>query len=105
MNRLPLLFLVVSLLLPTASATDPPALVNYQGVLRDEADRPRSGAFDIVFRFMSLDVGGVEIMVDSHTAAGANAVTVTGGLFNVQLGGGTVSGWSRPHTRSTRRTP
>ena len=91
MNRLPFLLLVVSPVLPTAFAADPPALVNYQGVLRDEADRPRSGAFDMVFRFMSLEAGGVEIMVDSHTAAGANAVTVSGGLFNLQLGGGTIS--------------
>jgi hypothetical protein len=29
--------------------------------------------------------------VDSHTGGGGNAVTVSGGLFNVQLGGGTVT--------------
>ncbi|MBP7149874.1 MAG: hypothetical protein KBD01_20295, partial [Acidobacteria bacterium] len=92
MNRLSsTILLLVAALAPAALAADPPALVNYQGVLRDEAGRPRDGAFDMVFRFMSADVGGVEIMVDSHTAAGANAVTVSGGLFNVQLGGGSIS--------------
>ncbi|MBP7149388.1 MAG: hypothetical protein KBD01_17795, partial [Acidobacteria bacterium] len=91
MNRLPLIVVLVAALGPATFAADPPALVNYQGVLRDEADRPRKGVFDMVFRFMSLDTGGVEIMVDSHTAAGGNAVAVAGGLFNVQLGGGTVS--------------
>lgn len=37
-------------------------------------------------------------MVDSHTAALGSAVTVSGGLFNVQLGGGTISDGSGPGT-------
>ena len=91
MSRLMLPVLLLLGLAPIALAADPPALVNYQGVLRDEAGQPRDGAFDMVFRFMSAEASGTEIMVDSHTAAGGNAVTVSGGLFNLQLGGGTVT--------------
>jgi len=74
-----------------ALAADAPALVNYQGVLRDAADKPRAGTFDMVFRFYDAPSAGNEILVDAHTGGGGNAVTVSGGLFNVQLGGGTVT--------------
>jgi hypothetical protein len=72
-------------------AAEPPDLVNYQGVLRGSDESPLEGNHDMVFRFWSADIGGAEILVDSHTAAGAGAVTVSGGLFDVQLGSGTVS--------------
>ncbi len=72
-------------------AADPPNLVNYQGVLRDSSDRPQTGSRDMVFRFYDAASAGGEILVDSHTGGGGNAVSVSGGLFNVQLGGGTVT--------------
>jgi|KBSSwiStaDraftv2_1062776.scaffolds.fasta_scaffold02755_12 hypothetical protein len=72
-------------------AADPPTLVNYQGVLRDALDKPRAGTFDMVFRFYDASTAGNEILVDAHTGGGGNAVTVSGGLFSVQLGGGTVT--------------
>ena len=56
---------------PAAPAATPPALVNYQGVLRDAADKPRSGSFDMVFRFFSAASAGDEILVDSRLAANA----------------------------------
>ena len=80
-------------------AAAPPDLVNYQGVLRDAADTPLEGMHDMVFRFWSAEVGGDEILVDSHTAAGA--VTVSGGLFNVQLGGGAINDGSGPGVYDT----
>jgi hypothetical protein len=70
-------------------AATPPALLNYQGVLRNATNVPLSGSFDMVFRFQ--DIGGNEVLVDSHTAASGGQVAVSGGLFNVQLGGGVVS--------------
>ncbi|HEX4824716.1 MAG TPA: hypothetical protein VFV19_10400 [Candidatus Polarisedimenticolaceae bacterium] len=83
---------ISSLLLAAAAlAADPPTLVNYQGVLRDASDKPRNGTFDMVFRFFDAATAGNEILVDSHTGGGGNAVAVTGGLFDVQLGGGTVT--------------
>ena len=86
-------FVTLALLLTAglAAAADPPTVVNYQGVLRDATDKPRAGAFDMVFRFYDALSAGNEILVDSHTGGGGNAVTATGGLFNVQLGGGTVT--------------
>ena len=81
-----LLFSVV----PTLAAT-PPTLLNYQGVLRDSQDKPRTGSFDMTFRFYDADggpscSGGTLLLTDMHAAVGVN-----GGLFNVQLGGGSIT--------------
>jgi hypothetical protein len=80
------------------AAATPPTTVNYQGVLRDAADKPLSGTYDIVLRFFDAASAGNEILVDQHTAASANAVTVSTGLFNVLLGSGTISDGSGPGT-------
>lgn len=85
------LVLALAVAASSALAADPPTLVNYQGVLRDASDKPRNGTFDMVFRFFDALTAGNEVLVDSHTGGGGNAVTVSGGLFNVQLGGGTVT--------------
>ncbi|GAG27338.1 unnamed protein product, partial [marine sediment metagenome] len=86
-----------------AIAAVPPALVNYQGVLRDNLDNPLDGDHDMVFRFFDADggatcVGGNLLLTDSHLVSpGTGAVTVTGGLFNADLGGGNIT----PGTEST----
>jgi len=72
-------------------AATPPVLVNYQGVLRDQSDKPLSGSYDMLFRFMDADTAGNEILIDQHAAVTANAVTVSGGLFSVALGSGTIT--------------
>jgi hypothetical protein len=84
-----------------AWAATPPALINYQGVLRDNANHPLTGTFDLVFAFYDAAAAGDQILVDSHTAAGANAVTVDGGLFAAQLGGGTVTDGTGPGAYTT----
>jgi hypothetical protein len=96
----PLISFVVfaSLAVVAAIAATPPATVNYQGVLRNASDAPQTGSYDMVFRFFDLASLGNEILVDSHTAGGANAVSVSGGLFDVQLGGGTITDGSGPGT-------
>ena len=76
----------------------PPPFVNYQGVLRDNNDRPLTGSFDMTFHFMSDATEGVEIFVDAHRMRYMNPVQVTGGLFNVQLGRGEVGDGSGPGT-------
>jgi hypothetical protein len=81
-----------------ALAADPPALTNYQGVLRGAADEPLTGAFDMVFRFFDAESAGNEILIDQHFASNAQAVTVDGGLFSVALGGGQVVDGSGPGT-------
>jgi hypothetical protein len=85
------LVLALAVTVSSVLAADPPTLVNYQGVLRDALDKPRTGTFDMVFRFYDALTAGNEILVDAHTGGGGNAVTVSGGLFNAQLGGGTVT--------------
>jgi hypothetical protein len=70
-------------------AATPPALLNYQGVLRDASDKPRNGTFDMTFHFFDAPVAGNELLVDTHTGSGG--VVVTNGLFNVSLGGGVLS--------------
>lgn len=77
-------------------AATPPALVNYEGVLRDQNGNPLTGSYDMVFRFMDASTLGNEILVDQHL--GANGVVVSGGLFNVALGSGAVSDGSGPGT-------
>jgi len=84
-------FALTALCASAAFAASPPALVNYQGVLRGPTDAPLSGSYDIVFRFFDDAAAGSEILVDSHTLASGGQVIVSGGLFNVQLGTGTVS--------------
>jgi hypothetical protein len=74
-----------------ALAAYPPTLLNYQGVLRDASDRPLDGSYDMVLRLFSAATGGDEILVDSHPG-----VAVRGGLFSIQIGGGTVSDGSGP---------
>ncbi len=84
--------------LGAAGAATPPALLNYQGVLRAAAGAPLDGSYDMTFRFWSAEVGGDEILVDSHLLANGQAVVVTGGLFTAALGGGLVTDGSGPST-------
>ncbi len=79
-------------------AADPPALINYQGVLRGANDKPLDGTFDMVFAFYDAASAGNQILIDAHDAAHGSAITVAGGLFSVELGGGSVSDGSGPGT-------
>jgi hypothetical protein len=86
-----------------ALAVDPPALINYQGVLRDSAGFPLSGDYAMIFRFFDAKTDGNELLVDEHLAAGTGAVTVTNGMFNVPLGSGNVVDGVGPGTYATLR--
>lgn len=82
---------------PAASAAaDPPALMEYQGVLRNSSNAPLTGAYDMTFRFFDAETGGDEVLVDRHLAANSQAVAVAGGLFAVGLGSGQVVDGSGP---------
>src|SRR5262245_57556570 len=83
-------------LLTAAAAATPPALLNYQGVLRDIADNPLTGSYDMTFRLFDASAAGNEILIDVHDTANSNAVSVDNGLFNVAIGGGIVSDGSGP---------
>jgi hypothetical protein len=93
-------FLVLALFLgASVRAATPPTLVNYQGVLRDASDKPRNGTFNMTFHFFDAAIAGSEILVDAHTGGGG--IVVTGGLFNVALGSGTLTDGSGPGTYSS----
>lgn len=98
---LPAVVLFVSF---AALAAAPPSLVNYQGVLRDAADRPLDGDYDMVFRFWSAWTAGSEILVDQHTRTAGGQVTVSGGLFNVTLGAGSILDGAGPGTYTSLGT-
>jgi hypothetical protein len=93
-----LIALTAALTAGASDAATPPPLVNYQGVLRDNNDKPLSGTYDVRFRFLDAVLAGDEIMVDQHAAVTGNPVAVTGGLFNVSLGSGTTTDGSGPGT-------
>lgn len=90
MKRIALTILLSIAALAPATAADPPELINYQGVLRNASDIPLDGTYDMEFHFYSAETGGDQILVDYHTLALSDQVTVSGGLFNVALGGGLV---------------
>jgi len=77
-----------------AQAT-PPARINYQGVLRDASGKPvADGNYDMTFLFYDAATGGTLLLTDSHLASGSGAVPVSGGLFTVALGSGTLTAGS-----------
>jgi hypothetical protein len=90
MKRILLTVLLSIAAIMGATAADPPELINYQGVLRNASDIPLDGNYDMEFHFYSAETGGDQILVDYHTLALSDQVTVNGGLFNVALGGGLV---------------
>ena len=71
-----------------AYAASPPALVNFQGVLRDNMGAPVTGTPAMTFRLYDMGTGcpggGTLLLTDAHAS-----VSVNGGLFNVALGSGT----------------
>jgi hypothetical protein len=78
------------------SAAEPPELLNYQGVLRDDTDDAIDGTRDMIFHLYDAPgdafcEGGTLLLTDAHQASGTGAVTVTGGLFNVAIGSGSVT--------------
>ena len=98
------LALTLALLLPAGliQAATPPELVNFEGVLRDASGVPETGTKDMEFLFYDTDggatcpaVGGTLLLTDSHLFAGTGDVTITGGLFNVELGGGAITAGSQ----------
>lgn len=73
---------VLVIVTTAAFAASPPGVINYQGVLRDETDKPvENGSYAMDFRFFDVESGGEAILVDSQ-----DDIAVSGGLFNATLG-------------------
>lgn len=61
-------------------ATPVAATIGYQGQLNDDSGNPLSGQYGMVFRIYDAEAGGSELW-----NSGAQTVTVSQGLFNVEL--------------------
>ncbi len=67
----------------TGSVEAIPELINYQGYLTDDGGNPvADGDYQLTFRIYDQEVGGVPLWTEGYPA-----VSVSGGLFNVVLGG------------------
>ncbi|GEM_PF-4505334 len=101
--------LTLTLLLLTSSGwqalsqTSPPELIHHQGRLTSNTGVPSNGAFDFICRFYDLAAGGTLLLTDSHTVAGGNGVTVTNGLYEFMLGGGTLTAQAEANLREVFR--
>lgn len=84
---------LLSLISPDTStaAVAPPNKMNFQGRLTDASGNPLSGTYDMQFKLYSAASGGTLLWAETRTAANANSVTVTSGLFSVRLGEGTLA--------------
>ncbi len=69
--------------LPSAQSALP-AIISYQGTLTNVAGQPISGNTALTFRLYAAPSGGSALWTEAHT--GGNAVPVSNGLFNVNLG-------------------
>ncbi len=85
--------LVWAFLLAPALAAAYPGYINYQGKLGDPSGNPLTGIYSFRFRFYSQATGGTLLATDA-TYNGANAITVTNGLYSVQIGSLTAGGLS-----------
>jgi hypothetical protein len=84
-----------------AAAAVPPDAVHYQGVLRGQDDEPLDGSYEMTFRFYDDATVDGSLLVDSHLAANGQAIVVSGGLFEVALGTGSVSDGLAPGVYSS----
>ena len=84
MNLKGLVFLAccfVVMVFPAGSALGVPGLINFQGVLTDDAGTSRDGTFNFYFRIYDAAGGGTQLWAEEQ-----DGVLVTNGVYNVQLG-------------------
>ena len=68
-----------------SAATGVNKQINFQGkVVNTDGTNVTNGDYDFVFKIYSVDTGGTEIWTETRT--GGNQVTVTDGIFQVNLG-------------------
>lgn len=91
MKRILMLVMASFAVAVAALAATPPQYVNYQSILRDASGNALSGTYGMTFSFYDAPSGGNLLLADAHLASGTGAVTVDNGLFNVPLGGGSLT--------------
>jgi hypothetical protein len=77
--------LIVFFFLGSFSWADIPDLINYQGMLTDNAGNPLNEPRDLTFTIYDAPTNGTALWTETHTA-----VPIENGLFNVILGGATI---------------
>ncbi len=82
MRRIILLFATLVVASACLAATLP-KVINYQGKLTNSSGVALNGLTDITFRIYTAASGGSAIWTEART--GGSAVSVTNGLFDVQL--------------------
>ncbi len=85
------LALILAALLTTA-ALAVPNVISYQGRLTDTGGNPLDGVYSITFRLYTDSLAGSNIFTETLD------VSVTGGLFSVELGNTATIPWSLPYT-------
>jgi hypothetical protein len=73
-----------------ASASAFPGYVNYQGKLGDPSGNPRTGVYSFRFKIFGQATGGTALF--SEDVTGADALSVSNGLYSVQIGSYTAGG-------------
>ncbi|MFC1496185.1 hypothetical protein ACFL52_02090 [Candidatus Margulisiibacteriota bacterium] len=76
-----ILFIILGLIIICSAAGAVPQYINYQGILRDSNGDAQTGTFSMTFKIYAAETGGTAVY-DS----GATSVSVSNGLYNVQLG-------------------
>lgn len=76
-------------LTPAHAVQSVPYKLNFQGRLANSSGVALTGSYDMQFKLYTASSGGTYIWGETRTAANANAVTVTNGLFSVLIGEGT----------------
>ncbi len=79
------LFLAISFILLAQFVYSQPNKISYQGVLTDDDGALITGTKNLVFRIYNVSSGGTELITDTH-----NDVSVSAGLFSVELNVGSI---------------
>ncbi len=75
---------LMAVLFQSTAAVAVPNLMSYQGKLNDEYGVPVTGDYDITFTIYDASTAGIPLWTETWT--GGQAVTVTNGLFSIELG-------------------
>jgi hypothetical protein len=92
--RLAALFVFISLAALPAAAQVFPAYINYQGKLGDPLGNPLTGTYSFQFALYNHGptTAGATLLYTDTPFSGANAVTVSNGVYSVQIGSLTSGG-------------
>lgn len=81
--------LLAAAMLPAAAAAFP-SYFNYQGKLADASGNPLTGTYSFQFDVYDASAGGN--LLFSESVAGSNAISVTNGVYSVEIGSLTAGG-------------